>query len=43
MLNFRMWNAGLLVQDNFKVNQHLSLNLGGRWEHQQQPVDTQNP
>ena len=42
LLNFRMWYQAYYVQDSFKVNQHLTLSLGGRWEHQQQPVDTQN-
>lgn len=41
-LNFRMWYQAYFVQDNFKVNKHLTLNMGGRWEHQQQPVDTAN-
>ena len=41
-LNLRMWYQAYYVQDNFKVNNHLTLNIGGRWEHQQQPIDTAN-
>jgi hypothetical protein len=41
-LNFRMWYQGYYVQDNFKVNNHLTVNMGGRWEHAQPPVDTNN-
>ncbi len=41
-LNLRMWYQAYYVQDTFKVNRHLTINIGGRWEHQQQPVDTKN-
>jgi outer membrane receptor protein involved in Fe transport len=41
-LNMRMWYQAYYVQDNIKVNPRLTVNVGGRWEHQQQPVDTAN-
>jgi outer membrane receptor protein involved in Fe transport len=41
-LNLRMWYQAYYVQDNIKLNNRLTLNIGGRWEHQQQPVDTAN-
>jgi outer membrane receptor protein involved in Fe transport len=41
-LNLRMWYQAYYVQDNFKLNRHLSVNVGGRWEHAQPPVDTAN-
>ncbi len=41
-LNLRMWYQSYFVQDNFKVNNQLSVNVGLNYEHQQQPVDTAN-
>jgi len=41
-LNLRSWYQSYYVQDNFKVNKRLTLNIGGRWEHASQPVDTRN-
>lgn len=41
-LNLRSWYQAYYVQDNFKVNKRLTLNIGGRWEHASQPVDTRN-
>jgi outer membrane receptor protein involved in Fe transport len=41
-LNLRMWYQSYFVSDNFKVNNHLTLTVGGRWEHTKQPIDTRN-
>lgn len=41
-MNLRMWYQAYYVQDDMKVNRHLTLNVGGRWEHAQQPYDTRN-
>ena len=41
-LNLRMWYQSYYVSDNWKVNNHLTLTLGGRWEHRKQPIDTRN-
>lgn len=41
-LNLRMWYQSYYVSDNFKVNNHLTLTVGARWEHTKQPVDTRN-
>ena len=42
LLNLRMWYQSYYVQDNAKLSNRLSVNLGLRWEHAQQPVDTAN-
>jgi outer membrane receptor protein involved in Fe transport len=41
-LNLRMWYQSYYVSDTFKVNSHLTLTAGARWEHTKQPVDTRN-
>jgi Carboxypeptidase regulatory-like domain len=41
-LNLRMWYQSYYVQDNIQLSRHLSVNVGGRWEHSQPPVDTAN-
>ncbi|WP_263357076.1 TonB-dependent receptor [Acidicapsa ligni] len=41
-LNLRMWYQSYYIQDNIQVSRHLSINVGGRWEHGQPPVDTRN-
>jgi outer membrane receptor protein involved in Fe transport len=41
-LNLRMWYQSYYVSDNFKMNNRLTLTVGGRWEHTKQPVDTRN-
>lgn len=40
--NFRMWSQAYYIQDNWRLNHRLSVNLGGRWEYTQQPVETAN-
>ncbi len=42
LLNLRMWYQSYFVQDNVKVNNKLTVNVGLNYEHQQQPVDTAN-
>ena len=41
-LNLRMWYQSYYVSDTFKVNNHLTLTGGARWEHTKQPIDTRN-
>src|ERR1700722_4380479 len=41
-LNLRMWYQSYYVSDTFKVNNHLTLTAGARWEHTKQPIDTRN-
>ena len=41
-MNLRMWYQSYYVQDNFQVNHRLSVNVGGRWEHAQQPIELHN-
>jgi outer membrane receptor protein involved in Fe transport len=41
-LNLRMWYQSYYVSDNFKVNNHLTVTAGARWEHTKQPFDTRN-
>jgi len=41
-LNLRMWYQSYYVQDNAQLNHRFSVNVGLRWEHAQQPVDTAN-
>jgi hypothetical protein len=41
-MNLRMWYQSYYVQDNFQVNHRLSVNVGGRWEHATQPIETHN-
>lgn len=42
LLNLRSWYQAYYVHDNIKMNNRLTLNVGARWEHASQPVDTQN-
>ncbi len=42
LLNLRMWYQSYFVQDNIKVNDKLTFNVGLNYQHQTQPVDTQN-
>jgi hypothetical protein len=42
LLNLRMWYQSYYVQDDFKLSKHLSLSAGLNYQHQTQPVDTQN-
>jgi hypothetical protein len=37
-----MWYQSYYVQDNIQLNRRLSLNIGGRWEHSQQPIEINN-
>jgi Carboxypeptidase regulatory-like domain/TonB-dependent Receptor Plug Domain len=41
-MNLRMWYESYYVQDNFQLNHHFSINVGGRWEHAAQPVEVNN-
>lgn len=41
-LNLRSWYQAYYVQDNIKLGHKLTVNIGGRWEHASQPVDTRN-
>jgi Carboxypeptidase regulatory-like domain len=41
-MNLSMWYQSYYVQDNFKVNRHLTLNYGLRWEHRSPPVEAHN-
>ncbi|HEY1985967.1 MAG TPA: carboxypeptidase regulatory-like domain-containing protein [Terracidiphilus sp.] len=41
-MNLRMWYQSYYVNDAFKVNRRLTVNVGGRWEHAQQPIETHN-
>ena len=41
-MNLRMWYQSYYIQDNYQVNRRLSVNLGGRWEHLKQPIETHN-
>jgi outer membrane receptor protein involved in Fe transport len=41
-LNLRSWYQAYYVQDNIKLGHKLTVNVGGRWEHATQPVDTRN-
>ena len=41
-MNLSMWYQAYYVQDNYKVNRHLTLNYGLRWEHRSQPVEANN-
>jgi len=41
-MNLHMWYQSYYVEDNFKVNRNLTLNIGGRWEHRQQPIEANN-
>jgi hypothetical protein len=41
-MNLRMWYQAYYVQDNMKVTPHLTLNVGGRWEHRSPPTELNN-
>lgn len=41
-MNLRMWYQSYYVGDNFKVNSHLTLSAGARWEHVKQPIELKN-
>jgi Carboxypeptidase regulatory-like domain len=41
-MNLRMWYQSYYVSDNFKVNSHLTLTAGARWEHVKQPIELEN-
>jgi hypothetical protein len=41
-MNLSMWYQAYFVQDNFKVNNKLTLNYGLRWEHRSPPVEAHN-
>ena len=41
-MNLSMWYQAYYVQDNYKVNRHLTLNYGLRWEHRSPPVEAHN-
>lgn len=41
-MNLRMWYQAYYVEDNFQVSHRLTVNVGGRWEHAQQPIETHN-
>ncbi len=41
-LNLRSWYQGYYVQDNIKATNKLNLNLGIRYDHHSEPVDTAN-
>ena len=42
LLNLRMWYQSYFAQDNVKLSNKLSVNVGLNYEHQKQPVDTAN-
>jgi hypothetical protein len=41
-MNLRMWYQSYYVQDNIQLSHRLSVNIGGRWEHAQQPIELNN-
>jgi hypothetical protein len=41
-MNLTMWYQAYYVQDNYKVNRHLTLDYGLRWEHRSPPIEAHN-
>jgi Carboxypeptidase regulatory-like domain len=41
-MNLRSWYQAYYVQDEAQLTRRLKVNLGARWEHNQQPVETAN-
>ncbi len=41
-MNLSDWYQAYYVQDNYKVNRHLALNYGLRWEHRSPPIEANN-
>jgi hypothetical protein len=41
-MNLRMWYQSYYLQDAYKVNHRLTVNVGARWEHSQPPIELSN-